>query len=51
MNPQLIEVEELAKEEITRRRESAEQMLSEDDDLVLRGRGDHFVCWSSSLDA
>ena len=51
MNPQLIEVEELAEEQITRGRESAEEVLGEDDDLVLRGRGDQFIPWSSSFDA
>ena len=48
MDPQLIEVEELAEEQITRGHESTEEMLGEDDDLVLCGRGDHLVPWSSS---
>ena len=51
MDPQLIEVEELAEEQITQGRESAEEMLGEDDDLVLRRRGDHLVPWSSSSHA
>ena len=51
MNPQLIEVEELAEEQITRGHESAEEVLGEDDDLVLCGRGDQFVPWSSSFGA
>ena len=51
MNPQLIEVKELAEEQITRGRESAEEVLGEDDDLVLRGRGHQFVPWGSSFDA
>ena len=50
MNPQLIEIEELAEEEITQRREAEKQMLGEDDDLVLRGRGHRFVPWDSSFD-
>ena len=50
MSPQLVEIEELAEEEITRRCESAEQMLGEDDDLILRGRGHHFISWSLRFD-
>ena len=51
MEPQLIEVEELAEEQVTGGRESAEEVLTEDDDLVLRGRGHRFVPWDSSFDA
>ena len=50
MDPQLIEIKELAEEKITRGSESAEQVLGEDHDLVLRGRGHHFIPWGSSLD-
>ena len=49
MNSQLIEVEELTEEQITRGHESAEKVLGEDDDLVLHGRGDQFDPWSSSF--
>ena len=49
MDAQLVEIEELAEEQITRGRESAEKVLGEDDNLILCGRGDHLVPWSSSL--
>ena len=51
MDPQLIEVKELAEEQITGGSESAEEVLIEDDDLILRGRGHQFVPWDSSFDA
>ena len=51
MNSQLIELEELAEEQVTRGRETAEEMLCEDDDLVLRRRGHQLIPRGSSLDA
>ena len=50
MNPQLVEIKELAEEQITQRRESAEEVFREDDDLVLRWRGHQFIPWGSSFD-
>ena len=49
MNPQVVEFKELAEEQVTRRSESAEEVLGKDHGLVLRGGGDHLVPWSTSL--
>ena len=51
MNSQPIKIKELAEEEVTGGSEPAEEMLGEDNDLALRGRGHQFVPWGASFDA
>ena len=51
MNSQPIKIKELAEEAVTGGSEPAEEMLGEDNDLALRGRGHQFVPWGASFDA
>ena len=50
MDAQLVEIKDLAEEQVTRGSESSEKVLGEDHGLVFRRRGHHLSPWGTGLD-
>ena len=49
MNPQLIEIKELAEEKVAGGIKTAEQVLRENHYFTLSRRGNNFIPWGSSM--